>query len=154
MAQVTFTRGVKLLVKKSQGGSPETFAALCTINADRGVTFTAETNDANIPDCDDPDAIAWIVREKVSLSIGVTGGGMSHKNDVAVLWDWFKNEESSNCQIVMDDATPGNVITFEGHFHLTQFELTGSRGDKVQSTITLASDGEIEGTFGANVGLD
>lgn len=151
MAAVNYTRGVKLLIKVSQGGSPETFAALCTVNADRGITFNAQTNDANIIDCLNPDALAWLSREKQSLSIDVTGGGMSHKNDVKKLWDWWEGEESKNCQIILDDDDTDNIVTFEGLFHLTQFDLTGTRGEKVQSTLTLSSDGEVTATFGSNV---
>lgn len=152
MAAVNYTRGVKLVLKVSQGGSPETFAALCTINAERGVTFNAQTNDATIPDCSDLDAIAFLAREKQSLSVDFSGGGMSDKANVKTLWDWWVGEDSKNCQIVLDDDTAGNVITFEGGFHLTQFELSGNRGEKVTSTMTLASDGIVEATFGANVG--
>lgn len=152
MAAVKFTRGVKLVLKVGNGAEPEVFTALCTINAERGITFNAQTNDANIPDCDDLDALAWLAREKVSLSVDVTGGGMSHKSDVKKLWDWFEGEDAKNCQIIMDDDTSGNVITFEGAFHLTQFDLTGNRGEKVNSTMTLASDGAVTATFGALVG--
>lgn len=152
MAAVKYTRGVKLVLKVGDGAEPEVFTALCTINAERGITFNAQTNDATIPDCADLEAIAFTAREKQSLSVDFTGGGMSDKSDVKKLWDWWKNEESKNCQIILDDDTAGNVITFEGGFHLTQFDLNGNRGEKVNSTMTLASDGIVTATFGALVG--
>lgn len=152
MAAVNYTRGVKLVLKVSQGSSPETFAALCSINAERGISFDGSFRDEIIPDCTDPDLMAWVAREAESLSMGVTGGGMSDKADVHPLWTWWTSGDSKNCQLVLDDATPANVITWEGLFKLTQFELSGNRGEKVTSSITLASDGEIEATFGANVG--
>ncbi len=152
MAAVNYTRGVKLVLKVGDGASPEVFTALCTINAERGITFNAQTNDATVPDCADLEAIAFLAREKQSLSVDFTGGGMSDKSNVKTLWDWWKAEEARNCQIVLDDDVAANVITFEGAFHLTQFDLTGNRGEKVQSTMTLASDGIIDATFGANVG--
>ena len=152
MAQVNSTRGVKLVLKVLTVVSPPTYAALCTINAERGITFNAQTNDATIPDCADPDAIAWIVREKQSLSVDVTGGGMSDKSDVKRMWDFFEAETSTPCQIVLDDDTPANVITFEGNFHMTSFELTGNRGERVASSLSLSSDGEVTAEFGTNVG--
>ena len=152
MAAVNYTRGVKLVLKKGDGASPEVFTALCTINAERGITFNAQTNDETIPDCADPDAIGWLVREKQSLSVDFTGGGMSDKSNVKTLWDWFEGEDAVNCQIVLDDDTAANVITFEGAFHLTSFDLTGNRGEKVASTLSLSSDGAVTATFGANVG--
>ncbi|WP_292052153.1 phage tail tube protein [Brevundimonas sp. UBA5866] len=152
MAAVNSTRGVKLVVKVGNGASPEVFTKLCTINAERGITFNAQTNDATVPDCDDPDKIAWLAREKQSLSVDVTGGGMNHKSDNKKLWDWWRSEDSRNCQVILDDDDPANVITYEGAFHLTQFDMTGNVGEKVNSTMTLSSDGEVTATFGANVG--
>lgn len=151
MAQVSYTRGVRLVLKLGDGASPEVFTALCSINAQRGLTFNAQTNDEVIPDCADPDAIAWVAREKQSLSVEFTGAGMSHKNDVAKLWAWFESELPKNCQIILDDDTAANDITFEGAFHLSSFELNGERGNKVQFSMTCASDGEVNATFGANV---
>lgn len=152
MAEVNYTRGVKLVVKVGDGASPEVFSPLCTINAERGITFGSQTNDVNIPDCDDPDKMAWLAREVQSLSIDVTGGGMSHKQDVKRLWDWFESGEAKNCQVILDDASPANVITWEGRFLLTQFDMTGNRAERVNSTMTLSSDGAVTATFGANVG--
>lgn len=151
MAAVNYTRGVKLVLKV-ETAVPDTFAALCTINAERGVTFDGTFRDENVPDCADPDLLAWVVREAESLSMGVTGGGMSDKADVNRLWLWWKSGESKNVQIILDDDTPANVITWEGLFKLTSFDLNGNRGEKVASSLTLASDGEIGATFGANVG--
>lgn len=151
MAAVNYTRGVKLVLKVSQGGSPEVFAALCTVNAERGVSFDATFRDGVVPDCSDPDLMAWVSREAESLSMGFTGGGMVDKGNVKTLWDWWKSGESKNCQIVLDDDLPANVITWEGLFKLN-WDMNGNRGEKVQGTVTLASDGEVEATFGANVG--
>lgn len=152
MAAVNHTRGVKLVLKVGDGASPEVFTPLCTVNAERGITFNAQTNDATVPDCTDPDAIAFLAREKSSLSVDFTGGGMHHKNDTKKLWDWWKSPDSKNCQVVLDDDSAANVITYEGPFHLTQYDHTGNRGEKVSSTMTLASDGEVEAIFGSAVG--
>lgn len=152
MAAVNYTRGVKLVLKVGDGESPEVFTALCTINAERGISFDGQFRDEQIPDCSNPDLVSWISREAESLSVGVTGGGMSAKEDVHTLWTWWSSGDSKNCQIILDDDTAGNVITWEGAFKLTQFEMSGNRGEKVASTVSLASDGEVTAEFGANVG--
>lgn len=151
MAAVNYTRGVKLVLKVGDGESPEVFTALCTINAERGVSFDGQFRDETIPDCADPDLVAWVAREAESLSMSVTGGGMNAKEDNVTLWNWWSSGESKNCQVILDDDDAANRITWEGAFKLTQYELSGNRGEKVSSTITLASDGEVEATFGANV---
>lgn len=152
MALVNYTRGVDLVLKVGDGASPEVFTALCTINADRSLTFNAQMTDEVIPDCADPGAVAWLVREAESLSIEFSGGGMLDKANVKTLWDWWKSGAAKNCQVILDDDVAANVITFEGAFKLANFDHSGSRSQKVAATMSLASDGEVEATFGANVG--
>jgi hypothetical protein len=140
---VKYASGVKLLIMVGDGGSPEIFTAFCTINAARSVVGDAATNDFNIPDCEDPDALGWLAREKVSLSYSATGAGILNTPDVQAFTDWLADPNSRNCQIVVDiPATDGGVI-FAGPFHLTHFEITGDRGAKMAATLNLISDGEI-----------
>lgn len=143
MAAVKHARGVQLLLKVGNGAEPEVFTAFCTVNAARGITFTSATNEINIPDCDDPDQISWLAREKVSLSVAVTGAGVLNTPDVQAFYDWLTDEDSKNCQIVIDVASADGGVIFEGFFHLTDFAITGDRGAKMQCTLTLASDGEV-----------
>ena len=140
---VKHARGVKLLIMVGDGSTPEVFTAFCTINAARSVTGDAATNDFNIPDCDDPDTLGWLAREKVSLSYAAQGAGILNTPDVQAFTDWLADPNSRNCQIVVDvPATDGGVV-FAGPFHLTQFEITGDRGTKMEATLNLISDGEI-----------
>lgn len=143
MAAVKHARGVKLVVKIGDGAEPEVFTALCTINAARGISFTSATRDFVEPDCADPDLIGWIIREKESLSVSVTGGGMLNTPDVEDVFDWWKDELSKNVQVVVDVPSADGGVIFEGAFHLTDFEITGDRGAKQEATMTLQSDGEI-----------
>lgn len=143
MAAVKHTRGVKLLLKVGDGASPEVFSQYCSINAERGITFTANTNDVDIPDCEDPDLLAWVVREKVNLSVSVTGSGTLNTPDVQEFVDWFESPEPRNCKIVVDVPSADGGVIFTGAFHLTEFTLTGNRGEKMQTSVSLNSDGAI-----------
>jgi hypothetical protein len=143
MAAVQHARGVKLLVKVGDGASPEVFTAKCTLNAARGISFSATTRDFAIPDCSDPDLIAWLAREKESLGVTVTGGGMLNTPDSDEFFDWWKSEDTKNVQIVVDVPGADGGIIFEGAFHLTEFALSGDRGGKIEATLTLQSDGEV-----------
>lgn len=146
MAAVKHARGVKLLLKVGDGGGPEVFSTFCSINAARGITFTSATRDFAVPDCTDPDQIAWLAREKESLSVSVTGSGMVNTPDVEAFFDWWKSEDSKNCQVVVDVASVDGGVIFEGAFHLTEFSITGDRGSKMETSISLASDGEVTST--------
>lgn len=143
MAAVKHARGVKLLLKVGDGASPEQFTPYCTINAARGITFSATTNDFAVPDCTDPDMIAWLVREKTDLSANVTGAGILNTPDVEDMFDYLADENSRNCQIVVDVPSADGGVIFEGAFHLTEFSITGDRGAKMESSVTLVSDGVI-----------
>lgn len=152
MAAVNFTRGVKLAVLVGDGEDPEGFAPLCTINAERGVSFDGTFRDEVIPDCADPDLMGWVSREAESLSMTVTGGGMNAKEDNSLLWTWWSSGEAKRVRIELQDAVAANEIAWEGMFRLTQFDITGNRGEKVASTMSLSSDGAVTAEFGANVG--
>lgn len=143
MAVIKHARGVSLLLKVGDGASPETFAKFCSINAARGITFSSATNEFPAIDCETPEDVAWVLREKASLSAAVTGAGTLNTPDVGEFYDWLVSPDSKNCQVVVDVPSADGGVIFEGFFHLTEFAITGDRGTKQEVTITLASDGEI-----------
>lgn len=143
MTAVKHARGIKLVLKVGNGASPEVFTAKCSINSQRGISFSAATRDFVVPDCTDPDLIGWIAREKESLSVAVTGAGMLNTPDVEDFFDWWKSEDSVNCQVVVDVPSAVGGVIFGGAYHLTEFSITGDKGAKQEISISLASDGEV-----------
>lgn len=152
MADVQQTAGSRLLFKLGDGGSPEVFKTLCSINASRGITFNKGMNDEETIDCEDPDAVAWAVRTAISKSVSVSGAGKLHKPDVKTAWAWWDGAEARNGKMILDDPDADNVIMWEGKFHLSDFEISGERRGKVDTSLTISSEGKITPTFGANVG--
>lgn len=143
MAEIKHARGVKLLLKVGDGASPEVFSTYCSVNADRGITFTAGINEQDVIDCADPDAVAWVAREKTNLSAAITGSGMLNTPDVEEFFDWQTSEEAKNVKVVVDVPSADGGVIFSGRFHLTEFSITGNRGEKMQASISLSSDGEV-----------
>jgi hypothetical protein len=144
MTAVKHARGVKLLIKVGQAdGPPETFEAFCTVNAARSISGEAATNDFNIPDCEEPDKMGWLAREKVSLSYSLSGAGILNTPDVEVFAEYLADPLSRNCEIIVDVPAADGGVIFAGKFYLTQFEITGDRGSKMEATITMVSDGEV-----------
>ena len=150
---VKHARGVKLLIMVGDAAQPEVFTAFCTVNAARSVTGDAATNEFNIPDCDDPDKMGWLAREKVSLSYSAQGAGILNTPDTIIFTDWLADPLSRNCQIIVDVPAADGGVIFAGPFHLTHFEITGDRGAKMEATINLVSDGEIVVTPASAVDL-
>lgn len=143
MAAINAFKGQLMALQVGDGASPEVFSTYCSVNAERGISFTAETNDVALPDCTDLELVDWIAREKVSLSAGITGGGMVHKADVPKFYEFLTDLDSRNCRITIP-GTGGTV--FAGKFHLSAFEVTGGRNERATCSITLASDGPVTAT--------
>lgn len=143
MAAVKHARGVKLVLKVGDGNSPENFTPKCTINAARSLKGSASTNEFNIPDCDNPAALAWVTREKVAVSYAAAGAGILNTPDVEDFHAWLASPDTKNCQIVVDVPAADGGVIFQGAFHLTEFEITGDRGAKQEASIALVSSGEV-----------
>jgi hypothetical protein len=142
MAPPKHVSGVKLVLKVGDGQSPEVFTPKCSINTQRGISFNGNDSEFEIPDCDDPEKIAWIARERKANSVTVTGAGTLDARDLAAFFTWYKTGATINCQMVVDVPSSDGGVIFEGGYKMT-FEVTGERGGKVEISVTLNSDGEI-----------
>lgn len=151
MAAVKHMRGVKLLIKVGDGATPtEAFTTYCTINSDRGISFKANTNDIVVPDCDDPDLMSWLVREKISLSGDISGAGTLNTPDTSAFFDWVKSPDTRNVQVHLDGvASADGGGYWAGAYHCVQFDVNGGQGTKANAAISLTSDGEVTWTDAA-----
>lgn len=149
MAEPLSFNGSKIAIKVGDGGDPETFTHPCLINASRGIQFSSSTIDSVIPDCADQDAPAWVTREKDSLTVTITGEGIMDAASTADYFDWYEGAAAKNVQGVVNVGGGANEQTFEGAFHLTEFQISGERKEKSQVSITLVSTGEITRAAGS-----
>lgn len=144
MAQKLAVRGTKLLIQVGDGADPEVFAHPCLINTDRSFNLQAETQDFPTYDCEDPEAVSWMQREKVSLSGDISGAGRLHEADLAEYDAWLRDPNPRNVKIVISATAAEGGGSWTGSYHLTQFQVTG--GDKsttIEVTLTLQSTGEV-----------
>lgn len=148
MAQAKTARGTKLLIKIGDGGGAETFTHNCSINGARSFQLQAQTNDVNVPDCDDPELMAWIEREKVSLGATIQGAGVLNTEDLEFFFDYAADADPKNMRIVVDVPGADGGGYFSGAFLCTDFQVSGDRGQKTDFSATFQSSGAI--TFTAN----
>jgi hypothetical protein len=138
MAQPTTIRGSQLLVKIGNAGSPETFAHPCLINTERGIQFQSQGSDVVVPDCDSPEDPAWLEHVKDGLSATVTGAGTLNTGDVDEFDTWFRSADPKNIRVCV-----GTVGYWQFEAHLTEFQVTGTRAEKAQCSLTLRSEGLV-----------
>lgn len=109
----------------------------------KGINFSSTTNEVDVPDCDNPDAPAWVERDTKSKSAQIQGSGILAMETSPLWWDWFKSGESRNIRVKIDEPGAINAGYWEGHGLLTGFNVSGEIGAKVNVEVTIDSDGEF-----------
>lgn len=140
MTKPTTLRGSLMLLQIGDGASPETFDSPCGLTA-KSFSRTSTVNDVTVPDCDDPDAPAWVERVKDALAGTVSGSGILAKEYLAAYEAFLASLDPRNVKITLDYAS--GPIEYTGAFHLTTFTITGERGSNVNVELELQSHGEI-----------
>jgi hypothetical protein len=140
MAKPTTIKFGKFRVKLGDGASPEVFTAPCGFTS-KAFNRNKTLNEVNVPDCDDPDAPAWVERDVAALSWSVTGQGVLAGEAVMTWDDFFQSTDPRN--VLVEFEYPDGIVTYTGAAHLESFEITGEQGQRVLANITLQGDGEL-----------
>ncbi len=134
-------------IELGDGESSETFTKICGFTQIE-ITMDPELNDTVVPDCDDPDAVAWVQRDKVSLSASFSAQGVMAKSALPLVESATLDGLSRNVRITIagmgvGTGSPALVNRrYSGKFHINH-SLSGERGNKWQITMEGQSDGEI-----------
>lgn len=139
MAKPTTLSYAKMIIYVGDGAAPEVFASPCGLTA-KGLDFAAQASDVVVPDCDDPDAPAWIERATRSLSGKITGSGILAVEAFNIWRDWVLSGLPKNCRVQFVGSGLGY---YAGSFLLTACSYKGNQGEKVTVDVTLDSDGQI-----------
>jgi hypothetical protein len=140
MAQPKTIKGSKVLILLGDGTTPtEVFAAPCGLTT-KGITFTAESNDQNVPDCDDPDAPTFTARVIATLSAAINGAGILALESLEDWREWFDSGLEKNIRLKLDAAAP------EGGYYqmsavLTSFAIGGNQGELATVDVGILSNG-------------
>jgi len=139
MAQPTTIKGgkVKILLETD---TPGVFAAPCGFTQ-RAVTLTKALNEFQIPDCDNPDAVDWLGRDAVSLSMSVSGEGILASESVETWLEAWEDVESVNVKVEWE--FPAKTITWTGKMHVESFETTAPNAQRVTANVSMQSDGPM-----------
>ena len=143
MAQATTIKGGKIAVKLGDGASPEVFSSPCGLTQ-RGLTLSKNLNDVTIPDCDDPDKVAWLGRDAASLSMSISGEGVLASESIEAWMDAAESIDSVDVQV--DIEFPATTYTYAGKMHVESFEIGANNGERATITVSMQSDGEMTRT--------
>ncbi len=142
MARPTTIKGSKFLIQLESSDSPTVFVAPCALTS-KSIDFSAESNDFNVPDCDDPDAPTWTERVVSALSAGVSGSGTLAMESLETWREWFLSGLEKNIRVKLDHDDGGY---FSMSAILTGFNLGGNQGELATIEVTIASNGEVTWT--------
>ncbi|NTI48504.1 hypothetical protein G6L94_09290 [Agrobacterium rhizogenes] len=137
---VTIRFGMFAVMLGTTSGGTTTYAAPCGFTS-KSLQLTKELNEVTIPDCDDPDAVAWVGRDAASLSAQVSGEGVLAEESIDVWLDAQNSVDSVPIKIVL--TFPAKVITWTGLAHVSDLTVTGELGQRVTMNVTIQSDGEL-----------
>jgi hypothetical protein len=140
MAKPTTTRGGKVRVLLGNSAIPPVYSNPCGLSQ-RSITFSKGLEEVNIPDCDNPDAVDWLGRDAVSLSMSINGEGVLASESAEVWLDAFESVDSIPTKVEIE--FPAKTITYTGLMHIESLELGAQNGRRVTQTVGMQSDGEM-----------
>ncbi len=138
MATATTVKFGQLLVLVGDGADPETFGAPCGFTS-KSFTRTNNVNETEVPDCDDPDLPSDIERDINSRSASISGSGVMAQESAPVWREWYNSGQSRNVKVIYPEGA--STVTRTQKFHLTSYEVTGDKGQRVATSVQMESDG-------------
>lgn len=145
MAAPTTAKFGKFRVLLGDGATPtEVFAAPCGFSS-KSFTLAKNLQEVDLPDCDDPDQIAWIGRDAQNLSASISGDGVAAAESVQDWNDAFKNVESVSAKVEIEFAT--GILTYTGKFQVDNLAFGAQQAGRVTLSVNMQSDGPILDTW-------
>ncbi|KQT08527.1 hypothetical protein ASG40_11655 [Methylobacterium sp. Leaf399] len=142
MAQATTVPFSGVSVKLESATVPNTFVAPCGLT-ERSVSFTKETNDTTVPDCENEDAAAFVERDVVSKSASISGEGVMARESIARWRAAYESDLPVKVRVDIAGTAALGGGNYTGLFHLTSFEIGATRGERCTVSIEMQSTGSF-----------
>lgn len=137
-AQTFKFSGLKVLI--GDGATPtEVFAAPCGLT-ERSFSLSKELGESQVPDCDDEDAASWTERDVTSKAAEISGQGVLAADALPVWRAFIESDQSKNVHVELH-RNGTKIGHWAGKFHLESFQISGSRGERVNVEVSMQSDG-------------
>jgi hypothetical protein len=141
MTRPTTIKGSKFLIQLEQDppGSG-IFVAPCALTT-KGIDFSAETNDFNVPDCDDPDAPTFTERVVSALSASVSGSGTLAMESLETWRMWLDSGLEKNIRVKIDAPLADGGGHWSMSAVITGFNVGANQGELATVELTIQSNG-------------
>ena len=139
MTQPTRVAYNKVLLKISDGASPETFAQPCLINGEKALEFSATFTDEMIPDCSDGSLPATVLRHAESIQFTGSGSGKLHQDSMKAYLDLWAAGQPINVIIEIGTADATGAVEISCQIVITGFRITAQRTQSAECEISIAS---------------
>lgn len=148
MAGPQTRKGDTIRVKIDDGTG--TYTHYCSINLDRSVNFTNNTQSQNVPDCTDPELPDSVEKTVVSKEFTISGAGIFDQGSDDFFLDWHLGTGGDKRKVIVEigDQTGDNMITGPGgaadgvECILSAYNLTGAHKQNSEASITIESAGD------------
>lgn len=132
-------QGRELIIKVGDGEATETFATLCGVTT-KTISINNNEVDVTTPDCTTPGGPLWTEVQNGAKRVTISGSGTfedsaaeARMNTIALSAD-----ATANFQVIVPDFG-----TFEGAFHVGNFDFSGEMEGGVAYALSLGSSGEV-----------
>lgn len=130
----------KFRVLLSNGADPAVYTAPCGFTS-KSFSLSKDLSDVLLPDCTDPDLIAWVGRDAVSRSGTISGDGVLASESVTTWLDAFDDDASISVKIEAEFAS--QTVTWTGNFQIDSFEVSADVGGRATVSLSMQSDGAL-----------
>lgn len=138
MAQPKTIKGSKVLIQLE--GPVGTWTAPCALTT-KGINFSADTNDQNVPDCLNPDAPTFTARTISALNAAIEGAGILAMESFDEWRLWFDSGAAKNIRFKLDTIGADNGGYYQMSSVLTAFGIGANQGELATVDIAIQNNG-------------
>jgi hypothetical protein len=144
MAAPTTAKFGKFRVLLGDSNSPINYTAPCGFTS-KSLVLSKNLTEVNLPDCDDPDAPAWVGRDVQSLTAAISGQGVMAYESADTWLTAFESTDSIPVKVEIE--FPLVTFVYTGLMHIATMTLGAEQGGRITNNVDMQSDGELVRTI-------
>lgn len=141
MARATTAKFEEMFLEV-ETATPGTYARVCGL-VDLEVTFTVNTDETLVPDCDDESLPLSITRAGISTEWSASGTGVWAQSSHEMLMQWWNLASVKNIRLVYSKASVGDVEYVAGAALMTSLAHARAKGQQVSAAVEIVSAGPV-----------